>query len=72
MSLVMYTIYESPRDHPGKFVVRRFVVTGEGAEATAEVHVRDTLRQARLAVPGGLACIPRDPYDEAQIVETWL
>jgi hypothetical protein len=64
----LYTIYENPRDYPGKFVVRRWV--GLKPDPTAEV--RDTLADARAAVPVGRVLLSRMADDDPCIAETWI
>jgi hypothetical protein len=66
--LPLYTIYNSPVDYPGKFVVRKFILD----TPTDEVWVGDTLAQARNVIPVGLVCMSRAASDEAHIVEVWL
>lgn len=71
--LYMWTICESPKDFPGKFVVRRFRVRAGEVDAEKDpVAVVDTLDQARDAVPLGHYRMDRMPEDEPQIVEVWL
>lgn len=69
----VFTIYDSPSDYPGRFVVRRFVVTGEQITPDAgPTVVADTLETARAAIPYGLIQMPRMEGDDAPIVESWL
>lgn len=70
--LRMWVIYNSPRDHPGKFVVRLFNVYPSGPEPQQWHVVCDGLDDARDHVPAGLVRINRDARDEPQIVESWL
>ena len=59
--LAVYVIYANPSDYPGKYVVRRQVVTSTAIVNDAEpLGVVDTLDQARALLPVML------------IVETWL
>jgi hypothetical protein len=69
--LPMFTVYDSPLDHPGKFVVRLFR-TIPVAQPTHFAEVFDTLEQARQFIPPGLVCLTRAPQDDAKIVEVWL
>lgn len=74
-ALPIVTIYESPADHPGKFVARRFFASARGVEADKEpLAVVATLEEARNAIPNreALVCMARNPGDEPQIVESWL
>jgi hypothetical protein len=73
--LEMWTVYQSPSDYPGKFVVRRRVVRAGGMtdvdpEPSAVV---DTLAAARFPLQArGLVCMPREDGDDPVIVETWF
>ncbi len=70
--LTIWTIYQSPADHPGKYVVRAYDATAQGTRARPDAAVCDTLAQARAAVPCGLYWMNRNPVDDPTIVETWL
>ena len=76
LMLFTWTIFETPRDFPGKFVVRSFATNAappyDPIPAPHPAAVVDTLEEARAALPPGLAMIPRSPEDDAVIVETWL
>jgi hypothetical protein len=67
-SLDVWVIYESPLDAPGKFVVRRHTLDGP----TDEAYEVDSLEFARALIPAGLLCMPRESWDEPQIVESWI
>jgi hypothetical protein len=71
-SINIYVIHRSPRDYPGKHVVRINRVFPGRVVVGPLVGVVDTLEEARGLVPAGLACLPRHPEDEPQIVESWL
>lgn len=70
--LRLFTIYASPLDYPGKYVVREWYSLRCLIPAAEPLAVADTLAEARAAVPAGLYCMPRVKGDELQIVETWL
>jgi hypothetical protein len=70
--LHQWVVYENPRDYPGKFVVRRWLIGPGTITPVAAVEVTDTLDEARAAVPDGLFCTPRMPDDDPCIVEVWL
>lgn len=72
--LPMWTIYQSPTDYPGQFVVRRFVMRRGVVHVDAEpCFVAPTLDRARKALPQrGLVRMERAPADERQIVEVWF
>ena len=67
----MWTVYDHPVDHPEHFVVRRFVVTPDGA-LPAESVLADTIEQARGSLPPGLYRLPRQGDDHPSVVETWV
>ena len=66
--LEIWTVYENPSDHPGKFVVRKFHLD----QPTDVHHVEDTLEAARKHVPFGLIRLPRSAGDDPVILEVWL
>ncbi|MEM1027427.1 MAG: hypothetical protein AAGJ38_05030 [Planctomycetota bacterium] len=73
-ALVMYVVYERPRDFPNTYVVRRHFTRPKGgtvAEATPWAVAPD-LDAARLSLPLGLHCLTRSPGDDPVIVETWM
>lgn len=66
-----WTIYDHPADWPFGAVVRRFnwaQPTLVALYGTSVEHVRRML----LDREPWLACIPRQPEDDPNIVETWL
>ncbi len=71
--LTMYTIFWSPLDHPGRFIVRGFdVVRGLSEPQPHHVFLTcDSLERARECIPRGLYCLARDPSDHPSVVETW-
>lgn len=74
-TLTNFTIYSSPADYPGKYVVRRWRVVRGSPEPVPDpqpLAVVDTLEEARRAVPAHLTCIPRWPGDVPCVVEVWL
>jgi hypothetical protein len=74
--LEMFVVYENPRDFPGKFVVRRWEISGGGTSsvqvACRHACVCDTLEEAREPFPDFLVCLTRHPDDDPCIVEVWL
>jgi hypothetical protein len=75
-ALAIFTIYESPKDYPGRIVVRRSEVNADGARVDPEpLAVVLTLAEARIAIESvqpGLICLGRNPSDDPVIVECWL
>jgi hypothetical protein len=70
--LTMWTIYENPKDYPGKWVVRAHRVGAGIVMPHTECVVTESLEAARRAVPIGLIRLDRTPKDDPVIVEIWL
>lgn len=70
--LSMWVITQNPSDFPGKFVAREWLVGAGCQAATLNHHVADTLDGVRAMLPVGLVVLPRDPSDDAVIVESWI
>ena len=70
--MIMYVIYERPKDYPGKFVVRKWEISPEGMSPVNEVMLAFTLLGARLHVPPGRVKIERQADDDPVIVEVWI
>jgi hypothetical protein len=73
--LPMYNVYNSPQDHPGKFVMRMFLIGRGNVDPTITdiMVVVDTLEQARKAVPPGLVrMVPQERADHPSVVESWF
>ena len=71
--LDIWTVYERPADMPDSYVARRFEVSRQGAVATDEVVVADTLEEIRDRLAAkGLCPVSRAEMDPPQVVETWL
>lgn len=71
--LSIWTVYKDPADYPGKYVARRFLITGGGSHATPEVVINDSLEVIQgVMTDRGLTKLPRSPGDERQIVESWI
>jgi hypothetical protein len=72
--LDVWTLYDSPADMPGFFVLRRFEAHADGThtetdDVLASVDVedlRDVMRDR------GLSRISRSENDEPHIVESWI
>jgi hypothetical protein len=70
-NLVLFTVYDHPRDHPNSFVVRRYIVNN-GESIPDEIRLADTLIGARDLLPPGVYNLGREPADDPVIVETWV
>ena len=68
-----WVIYRSPRDYPGKHVVRRWHLGVDGTTSDEEPDaVVDTIEAARDAVPPGRVKFDRSAADDPAIAEVWL
>ena len=63
-----FVVYSSPKDYPGRFVVRLF----DGTSPTRLVSVNATIEAARKTIPPMFMCTPRSENDDPIIVETWI
>lgn len=63
-----FTVFRSPIDFPGKYVVRLF----DGNRPTRLVAIKDTLEDARATIPPIYHMVPRSERDSHTIVETWI
>ena len=73
--LSLWTIYESPADYVGQYVVRRTEIRRWPQAAivvTNDMYVADSLEEARELLPPGLFCVGRQPDDDPVIAEVWL
>lgn len=73
--LPTWTIFYSPADEPGLYVLRQFDVVQGHAEPVPSLlsSTHATLDEARDAVPDSAdVCFPRSPGDDPAIVETWM
>lgn len=66
--LLLWVVYENPKDYPGSFVARPGVTGG----MACAVLLADTLDELRADLPPGLTRLERDPTDDPVIVEVWL
>lgn len=74
--LHQFVIYHNPSDHPGKYVVRQWlVIRGDPEPHPVPLFTtHDTLENAREATPileMGLVRLPRFDNDDPVIVEVW-
>jgi hypothetical protein len=69
----MFTVYRSPADYPGQFVVRRWLI---GPGTVTPIHppfaVENSLAAAREKIPEGLYRMPRCEKDDPVVEEVWF
>lgn len=64
----VFTVFNSPKDFPGKYVVRIF----DGKNPLRLITVSDTLEEARKTIPPMFMRTDRSEKDDPIIVETWI
>lgn len=68
-----WTIYYRPLDFPNHYVVRMWFIPEPGVVAHHGIAcLCGSLDEAREQVPQGTIRVPREPEDDAVIIETWL
>lgn len=67
-TLVAWSIFESPKDFPGLFVARQFLM----GQPTEEKRLSSSLDGVRKLIPQGLYRLQRSPSDHRSVVETWI
>jgi len=72
-ALMIWTIYDHPKDYPYSFIARAYEITSCGARATSFILVAsdlNTLQDVFRQV--GMSCLLRQTNDDAKIIENWL
>lgn len=69
--VVIWTVYESPRDFPGLFVIRPSLAEDPPRPLFCHVEA-ETLEQAREMLPVGVYRIGRREGDDPAILEVWI
>lgn len=69
-----YTLYNSPLDFPGQYVVRRFTIgKGDPIPDAEPFIVTEDMNEVKEAMNRlGLFIVPRSPEDDPKIVCTWI
>ena len=71
----MWTVYKHPKDYPGDYVARKFVITEDVYRPSEEAISSRLLRDVRNVLQSlypGLIQLKRPPEDEPHVVEVWL
>lgn len=63
-----FVIFYDPKDFPGKYAIRLF----DGQSPTRLLCIKQTLQEARAAIPNMFYRVDRKAEDDPKIVETWL
>jgi hypothetical protein len=73
--LSIYTIYDSPHDFPGDFVISKWDTwpNGETIKDLNFVFLNKDVEICRdLLRKKALHCLGRDPMDDPKILESWI
>lgn len=83
--LEIYTVYNSPSDYPGLFVVRKYIIEATPPGEGNLESVRNPTADPQFILTGkklenvrqqmermGLFPVPRFPEDDPVIVENWI
>ncbi len=68
-AMTMFVVYKNPSDHPGQYVVRKWL--GLHPNPSPEIVTPD-LEKARASIPSHLYRLPRFQSDDPAILEVWL
>lgn len=71
----VWTIYLNPKEYPGRFVARAFLIapgTGFAPTPVDSPLVADTLEEIRALLPPGLLLYQRQQAAGSCIIEEWI
>ena len=72
-ALIIWMIYNCPKDYSEGFIARAYEVTKYGARATAFVITAPSLEAIQASFKQAqMSCLLRQPRDDSKIVENWL
>jgi hypothetical protein len=71
--LTLWVVYDSPAEHPGFFIARRFEIYSNDPKPTNDILKHEHLEAIQKTLRAkGLVKNPRNTTDDIKIVETWL
>jgi hypothetical protein len=70
--LLIWTIYDHPKDFPEWFVARPFIIRPKTSGPMPMHLIAKSLDTLRLMLPDGLTCLQRQPTDDPTIIEVWV
>lgn len=72
-NLEIYTIYKSPSDFPGDYVIKKWVFNPHPSQDLNFIFINSDLEMCRKEMKKfGLHRINRDVNDDPVILETWI
>lgn len=70
-NLIIWTIYKSPSDYPGKWVLRGHEVGSGTVKPRTHAIISETYAGIIDILPPGLHRLPNDDHDDPAIYESW-
>lgn len=72
-NLAIWVIYKNPSDFPGQVIARKWIAQSPEPYPTRSIIRGLSVERLRdQFILSGLKCFPRDPKDDACVVESWL
>jgi len=72
-ALMIWTIYNHPKDYSNGFIARAYAITRYGARATSFILTAENLETLQnVFKQSGMTCLLRQPQDDSKIIENWL
>lgn len=71
-AMVMWCVYDHPRDYPDSFVVRPCLVVAQQVEFATDCFICESVESVRAALPTGLWNMGRHSLDDPTIREVWI
>lgn len=70
--LVLWVIYERPRDFPDGYVLRAQFAGRDGVTVSPIAWYAKAPEELRSILPGDAVALGRDPSDDKAILEVWM
>jgi len=70
--LLIWTVYDHPKDYPDYYVARKFITTPAYVIATDDLLLSKNIEALRKILSKTLICLSRSENDDPRIMETWL
>lgn len=69
----MFTIYDHPKDYPGCYIARKWLIGPGSVNATTDIIIGTDVSKIREKIKKlGFSRIPRSVNDDPVILETWM
>ena len=70
--MVIYTIYDKPKDYPEHYVMRMLIVRDTKVIFGPLISKEKTLAEVRKKLKPGMVMMPSYENDDRAILETWM